>query len=261
MSHLISFNLHLLAQQSEVHRFFTFDPVTSAWLLVPGMLLVAASIFYLYRAGADRLTATRGALTVIRVLLILLVFGLLLRPLWVWKQTSTLPQTVWILADQSLSMGQADTQATPVERLRWANATGGFRQTYIPVLSPPHVGVDGVAWGPLESRAPHRGRRRTSDARQQQEKFVRDLKHWRQMSETTIKSIARAPGSESGDGPAIVTSLEQMLQIVDRGLQTIDTAASRRRLQMISHGPAWRRRCRPQRHASGPLQIMKMKSF
>jgi len=127
VSHSISFNLHFLAQQSEVHKFFTFDPVTSAWLLVPGILLVGASIFYLYRAQG-KIASRRlvGALTVIRVLLILLVFGLLLRPLWVWKQTSTSPQTVWILADQSLSMGQSDTQATPVERLRWANAVGAL---------------------------------------------------------------------------------------------------------------------------------------
>ena len=194
MSHLISFNLHLLAQQSEVHKFFTFDPVTSAWLLVPGMLLVAASIFYLYRAGADRLAAAGGRLTVIRVLLILLVFGLLLRPLWVWRQTSTLPQTVWILADQSLSMGLADTQATPIERLRWANATGALPADVHPSPLPRLMSELMALHGDLLSLA-HRtaGGARTSDARQQQEKFVRDLKHWRQMSETTIQSIARTP--------------------------------------------------------------------
>src|SRR5947209_15346300 len=115
-----SLNVHLLAQQSEIHKFFTFDPVTSLWLLLPGMLLVGGSIFYMYRAqGQIASPRLVGALTIIRVLLILLIFGLLLRPLWVWKQTSISPQTIWILADRSLSMGQADTQATPLERLRW----------------------------------------------------------------------------------------------------------------------------------------------
>src|SRR5207253_3224761 len=53
-----------------------------------------------------------------------LTFVLLIRPLWIWRQTSNDPPTLWLLIDRSGSMAQKDLQSSPIERLRWADALG-----------------------------------------------------------------------------------------------------------------------------------------
>jgi hypothetical protein len=115
----------LLADDAGVRRFFTVDPAVNAWLLIVGAAVVFSLVFALYRAQR-RMALPRlvGALTGIRLALIAMVFSLLLRPLWVWQQKTTEPPALWVLVDQSLSMAQKDQQASPIERLRWADALG-----------------------------------------------------------------------------------------------------------------------------------------
>ncbi|HEX4792585.1 MAG TPA: vWA domain-containing protein [Humisphaera sp.] len=115
--------LLLLAQAVELHKTLRIDPAISAWLLAPGLLIAGAMILLLYQAQ-NRIAARRlvSILTGIRLALIGLTFVLLIRPLWVWRQTSNDPPTLWLLIDRSGSMAQKDVQSSPIERLRRANA-------------------------------------------------------------------------------------------------------------------------------------------
>ena len=49
---------------------------------------------------------------------------MLLRPVVNWHHVEQTSETLWVVLDQSLSMAQKDPQATPIERLRWADALG-----------------------------------------------------------------------------------------------------------------------------------------
>ena len=49
---------------------------------------------------------------------------LLLGPVVQWRQTKKSGGTLWLLLDASRSMGLVDAQATPAEKLAWANAPG-----------------------------------------------------------------------------------------------------------------------------------------
>lgn len=114
-----------LLLQSNIVRHLTLAPAVSAWILVPALIAVALMVYYLYSAQRQIASARIvGLLTVIRLSLIGLLAILLLRPLWVWRESHTSGETLWVVLDQSLSMGQKDPQASPVERLRWADALG-----------------------------------------------------------------------------------------------------------------------------------------
>jgi hypothetical protein len=119
-------------------RSWEFNPAISPWLLAPGALAAAVAVVYLYRAQqkiASR--AIVNTLTVVRTLLVLLVFALLLGPVLQWSRARHSNGTLWVLADQSLSMRQTDPQSAPEERLRWADALG-----YLPSdLNPPRLDV------------------------------------------------------------------------------------------------------------------------
>jgi hypothetical protein len=82
-------------------------------------------VVYLYRA--QRRVASPGVvavLTALRITLVLLAFVLLAGPAVRWKRVGSSGGTLWVVVDQSGSMAQADPQATPVEKLRWADALG-----------------------------------------------------------------------------------------------------------------------------------------
>lgn len=95
------------------------------WLVVLAAVLSAAMVVYLYRA--QRKVASRPVvvvLTGLRVVLVMLAFVLLAGLGVRWKRTGSSGGTLWIVVDQSNSMNQVDRQATPVEKLRWADALG-----------------------------------------------------------------------------------------------------------------------------------------
>ena len=52
---------------AQVQKSFTLDPIISAWLLMPGMLLAGLLTFYLYRAQGQ--IASRRVVSTITVLL------------------------------------------------------------------------------------------------------------------------------------------------------------------------------------------------
>lgn len=115
----------LLDAATLTSRSWALNPAISPWLLAPGVLVAVTAVFYLYRAQQ---TIASGAvvktLTVVRTLLVLLVAALLLGPALQWSRARHSGGTLWVLADQSLSMRQTDPQSTPLERLRWADALG-----------------------------------------------------------------------------------------------------------------------------------------
>ena len=114
------------------------DPAFSLWLVLPVFAAALAVIVY-YSLAQRKIAATRTivALTILRVTLLALLLGLLLRPYLQWMNTSHSSGTLWILVDQSPSMSVSDTQASQVERLRWADALGYLppnSRTYRPEL-------------------------------------------------------------------------------------------------------------------------------
>jgi len=82
-----------------------------------------AAIIYLYRAQrriASPLAVTM--LTLLRIMLVGLVFVILLQPTLLFTHKSFSNGTLWLMLDQSESMGLVDPQSSPAERLHWAEA-------------------------------------------------------------------------------------------------------------------------------------------
>jgi hypothetical protein len=117
--------IQLLAQTVRSDSRWDFHPQLPYWLLAVFAAIAVALVLVLYLAQSR--VASRGAviaLSVIRTLLILLVFGMLLGPAWVFTSVTEMPGTLFTLVDRSGSMSRADPHATPIERLRWADAAG-----------------------------------------------------------------------------------------------------------------------------------------
>ena len=95
------------------------------WLVAAAVLLAGAMVVYLYRAQ-QRVAPRRVVITLTALRLVLVVLALvLLAGLGVrWKRTGASGGTLWLVVDRSGSMDHADPQATPVEKLRWADALG-----------------------------------------------------------------------------------------------------------------------------------------
>lgn len=103
----------------------TTHPAMPGWLLFVSAALALAAIAYLYveqRRIASLTTVL--ALTALRCGLVALVIVLMISPALQWTRTRELSGTLWLLVDQSPSMGATDPQATPVELLRWADGQG-----------------------------------------------------------------------------------------------------------------------------------------
>src|SRR3954466_3128905 len=106
---------------------YTLSPqwAFNRWLVALLVFAAGALVVYLYRA--QQKVASRAVvvpLTTIRLLLVLLMFVLLAGLSVRWSRTASSGGTLWLLVDSSASMGQSDPRATPVEKLRWADALG-----------------------------------------------------------------------------------------------------------------------------------------
>jgi hypothetical protein len=95
------------------------------WLVAAAVLAAGAMVAYLYRAQ-QRVASRRvvAVLTALRLVLVLLAFVLLAGLGLRWKRTGASGGTLWVVVDRSGSMDHADPQATPLEKLRWADALG-----------------------------------------------------------------------------------------------------------------------------------------
>ena len=103
----------------------TLAPAFSLCLLLPAVLAALVLTVFLYRE--QRRMAPFWSvlfLTALRVILILLLALLFLQPALKWQQSRTNSGTLWLVLDQSPSMSTLDPQATPAERLHWADGLG-----------------------------------------------------------------------------------------------------------------------------------------
>ena len=83
------------------------------------------AIFLLFHY--ERQLVSRGlgyGLLALRLLLVLIVFLVLLEPIWTWTRDETERGRVLVALDVSESMETQDAQAAPQEKLRWARAVG-----------------------------------------------------------------------------------------------------------------------------------------
>ncbi len=104
---------------------FAANYAINKWLLFMIILAAGGATVYLYRAQ-QRIASRRviNALTTIRVLLIVLMFVMLIGLSVRWTRVGNSSGSLWLVIDTSGSMAQADAQATPLERLRWADSLG-----------------------------------------------------------------------------------------------------------------------------------------
>lgn len=123
----MTFLSSILAQaaETEVDGRWITHPQLPVWVLVAGFVVAGLASFYLYRAQS-RIASKRiiVTLTTLRTLLILLMFAVLLGPGCQFTHRGSANGTLWLLLDRSASMAQLDPQATPLEKLRWADAAG-----------------------------------------------------------------------------------------------------------------------------------------
>ncbi len=103
----------------------SFDPAFNWFLLLLLGTAVGTMVFYLYREQ-QKIAPRRIVhwLTAIRILLVILMMLLLLRPVRQWASTHNTGGSLWLVLDQSLSMKQTDRQSSQIEQLRWADALG-----------------------------------------------------------------------------------------------------------------------------------------
>ena len=120
-------------------------PAIPTWVLVPVFIAAGLLVWRLY-AAQQKIAPRRTVLTLtgIRVALLLLLFILLLQPVVQWTHTSSSAGTLWLMLDQSNSMATTDTQATPIERLRWADGLGLLKANTRP--SKLELPLAGVLW-------------------------------------------------------------------------------------------------------------------
>jgi hypothetical protein len=214
----------LLAQaEPAVKTDWNVLPQLSPWLLGLFFVLSAAAAIYLYKA--QRRVASRGAivaLTTIRTLLILLMFLVLLGPGCVFTRTGKSNGTLWLMVDQSQSMDRPDPQATPVEKLRWADAVGLLPDGTRPAAPDRHAArltvlradvthFQNLAGQPTEEK----------DHRRRVDEIVRGLKRWNSL----LTGVADAVDKDvSGNAdPGVGKTLRSTADTVARSIEKIDT--------------------------------------
>lgn len=110
---------------TEMQRQLLWTTHWPIWLLGGLALLACALIVWLYRLERQVVSRRLGlALTGLRVLVAVLLVAMLARPVLSRVRTTRQQGHLVLLIDTSASMGLADRQATPSERLRLAEALG-----------------------------------------------------------------------------------------------------------------------------------------
>lgn len=215
-------------------------PQLSPWLLGLFFVLSAAAAIYLYKA--QRRVASRGAvvaLTTIRTLLILLMFLVLLGPGCVFTRTGKSNGTLWLMIDQSQSMDRPDPQATPVEKLRWADALGllpdGARPgaldrhaARLNVLRADVTYFQNLTAVPVEAK----------DHRKRVEEVVRGLKRWNSQLTGVADAVDVDPTVKDPVAPDanVSKTLRSTADTVARAIEKFDT---RRKPEDTQHDLAW----------------------
>jgi len=112
---------HATLQSAEIG----FREVIPWWLAVPLVLVVAAGSFFLYSRERPGLGwFRRGLMALLRTAAIVLILGLLLRPVLLTNFAGERPRGVELLLDNTLSMKQQDRRLSPADRARVPLARG-----------------------------------------------------------------------------------------------------------------------------------------
>jgi hypothetical protein len=217
--------------------YLNWDPAIAWWLLLPALIAVGVMVYYLYRAQ-QQIAPKRIVhwLTAIRIALVCLLAVLLLRPLWVFKNTTPVAETLWVVLDQSLSMAQKDTQATPLERLRWADALGMLPGD----LRASRLDRSAVRLSSLHDELLYLPRQAAAtdekEAPKQFDGFIQSLKDWNEHLNDTASRLEKDPKMQSGDAPAIVKGLREA---ADQMSQAIGQAVARTKIDEAAADIPW----------------------
>src|SRR3954464_15826205 len=237
----------LLAQASDItiYKEPTWNPPAPAWmprrlywvgLCILAPVVIGAAI-YLYRA--QRRIASRRIivlLSTIRALLIGLMFLTLVGPgcMFVWSHKAN--GTLWLMLDNSASMAQTDPQATPVERLRWADALGylpadarasglGRQAAELGVLREDLIALAGVTVAPVEEK----------DAGPRVQNLAKDLRRWNDRLAAVADAVEKDPKGTSQS--TVVTSLRSTVTNVAKGIDKVET---RQKPEQTTGDVSWR---------------------
>ena len=209
------------------------------WVIILCFLVAAALVIYLYRAQ-QKIASRRviALLTGIRFALVLLTFALLAGLTLQWTRKNSTGGTLWLVVDQSGSMRQADPQATPAEKLRWADALG-----YLPAdlrtsrldrsaARLDSLRADFVYWGSVGELATSPD---AKEAERQQEQFLKGLRDWNDKLTATADEIEKDPTAKGTDG-----SIVKNLRDVSQQLKTaLDKAEDRKTRAEAAKDVAW----------------------
>lgn len=199
---------------------FAGHPFLSPWLLVPIFVAAGALVLYLYRAQ-QRIASRRliVALTVIRCLLLLCMLVLLLEPVVQWRQTSKSGGTLWLLLDASRSMGVADAQGTPVEKLRWASAMGLLpKDAGKPDLDRRVAALECLRddFAAMRAAAPQ-GAESAADESSRVAEFIDAVKAWEAQLNTVTGDLVKDARAKSAN-PPVLKPLQDASRVLDGGL-------------------------------------------
>ncbi len=205
---------------------WSWHPQLPIWALAPLFLLAMGAGIYLYLA--QQRIATRRVvvtLTVLRALLILLMFVVLVSPVREFSHTSTNGGSLWLVLDQSGSMAQSDPQARPQEKLRWADAAGllppNFRASS---LDRPAVKLTGLREDANYLQSLTAVPVEDKDARRRVDDLVKGLKRWNNQLTATIDGIEKDPLCKTDAGAAAtIKPLRTAADAVANGIGKVDT--------------------------------------
>ena len=196
------------------------QPAWNPWLLALFFLLMAATVYYLYRAQR-RIASARvvAALTTIRLMLVLLLAALLFAPLMRWNHTEKSAGTLWLVLDQSPSMAVVDKQATPVERLRWADAL-----EYLPSDARKNRFDRTAALLTClrEDLAALKSPTQNSDDKKPVARFAKVMQSWNQDLKDLSRELAQSERIKT-EGQTATKAIDMATKLVDDALKQVDS--------------------------------------
>jgi hypothetical protein len=199
----------------------------SPWIIALLFLLAIALVAYLYHA--QRRIASRRAiitLTALRIALLALVVIVLAQPALRWIRTTNSAGTLWLMLDDSESMTMTDPQASPVERLRWADALGILPEGIRISRPDRHLAQFSCLRDQLLALRPMATESASTptEVKAQVEKFIAAFKDWHDAFNEAIKAWGKDPAAASaGD---INKSLEETQKLAVEGQSTASSHAN-----------------------------------
>ena len=151
-----------------------------------------------------------------------------------FTHTTTSNGTLWLVLDQSGSMAQTDPQATPVERLRWADAAGllpadahasplGRHAAKLDVLLADLSQLQAVANKPVEDK----------DAAHKVGEIAKGLKKWSEQVSAVADAVDKEPGKPDA------RTIQSLRTAADGVGKTVETVGKRQAEQAAGNVP-WR---------------------